>query len=275
MKKLIIIADVAADSLSLQEIKSSIEGALSEPERARISHVVSTPSTIHTAYLMSQIIQTEERYGTPGELIIFSNTDPRTHATTGVSEAQGAKGVIIKLVSGIYVIGPNAGNCFSLIKDKIEHIYTYQPLLKGSQFRSRDNYPRVVAHLMEEMEDELEMDDIPASAIPEFKGHFIGHIDNFGNLKTTITKEDLKGNYEFGDSITVEINNIKQIARYIDNLFGAVPGQLVVYPGSSGKPDNRFIEISAWSHFGNTSDNSKTGRDFFEGVKPGDEIKIS
>src|SRR3989338_6160597 len=271
MKKCIIIGDYCDDTLVCQELRSAIGGFVKDLTFIQISFVHSNPSTIHTAFLLSQIVQTEERYGKPQETIIFVNTDPRIESTVGVRESEGARGIIIKLVSGIWVTGPNAGFDFSLIKDKIDAAYTYSGLEKGSQFRSRDRYPRVIAHLMDYMEDDLQLDEIEANVIPELHGLFVGHIDNYGNIKTTITVDDLKGKYEHGDTLEVEIHGTIHKARYVDNLFGGNVGELVMYPGSSGKPDNAYLEISAWSHFGDSknSDAAGTGKDFFQGAKPG------
>jgi S-adenosylmethionine hydrolase len=124
--------------------------------------------------------------------------------------------------------------------------------------------------------DKLDLEKIELNVIPDLHGSFVGHIDNYGNIKTTITREDMKGKYEFDDTMEIVINGTTLKARFVDNLFGGNVGELVIYPGSSGKPDNNFLEISAWSHFGDTKDGSpaKTGRDFFKGIMPGMKIEI-
>ena len=81
MKKLIVLADWASDSLTCQEIKISVEGFLKNSKYANISFVSSTPSTIHTSFLINQIVEDVERYGQPLETVIFQNTDPRLHST--------------------------------------------------------------------------------------------------------------------------------------------------------------------------------------------------
>ncbi|OGK14875.1 hypothetical protein A3H80_03660 [Candidatus Roizmanbacteria bacterium RIFCSPLOWO2_02_FULL_37_19] len=276
MRKLIVIGDYCRDTVVCQEIRSSVDGFLKNQKESKISFISVTPSTIHTSYVLQQIVLTEERYGIPEETVFFVNTDPRIERDSYAPEAEGSKGVIIKLVSGIYVTGPNSGFCFSMIKERIQAVFTYEPLSKGSQFRSRDNYPRIIAHLMDYMEDELETDSSSKDIIKELKGFYVGHIDNYGNIKTTITHEDLKGKLSIGDVSVIEINNTKQEAKYVDNLFGGRVGQLVIYPGSSGRPDNPYMEISCWSHFGDTKQGeaAKTGKDFFEGISPGSSITI-
>ena len=287
MKKLIVIADYVNDTLALALPKKAMEKSsrgfgvvylvdIGIPKTVydylNINFISSTPNTIHAAYLLSQIVYTEERYRDPQETVIFINVDPRLQKQERIKEAEGAIGLIIKLASGIYITGPNTGYVFSLIKDKIAAVYSYDVLAKGSQFRSRDLYSRVIAHLIDYLEDELELEQVNPNLINTFRGFHVGHIDNYGNIKTTITKEDFKGKYEFHDQVKIIIGKTSQTATFVDNLFGGEVGELVVYPGSSGHRDNPYLEISAWSHFGNDETISKTGKDFFPEARPADRI---
>jgi S-adenosylmethionine hydrolase len=276
MKRLIVIGDYCNDTLVCQELRTAVTGFLKDATRLQISFVHSYPSTIHTAFLLNQIVQTEDRYGIPRELVIFVNTDPRIESEVGVAKAEGAKGVILKLANGITVIGPNAGYCFSLIKSKIETLYTYDGLEKGSQFRSRDLYPPIIAYLMDNLEQDMELVDGDRGLVPDYRGTHVAHVDNYGNIKTTIKHSDFKGKYEYGDEVSVEIRGVQQKAIYVDNLFGGGVGNLVIYPGSSGEPDDSLLEISAWSHFADTKTGMepKTGKHFFPHVTAGDLLEI-
>jgi len=272
MKKLIVVADWAHDSLTNQEVKTAVEGFAKDSSKVQVGFVSSTPSTIHTAYLLAQLVRTEERYGRPGQTVFFQNTDPRLQTKEGVEKAQGAEFVVILLKSGIYLCGPNAGYDFSLLKPSIEYVYRYPGLDKGSQFRSRDLYSRVSAHLMDEMEDELDLEEQPSSCIPELRGSYVGHIDNYGNIKTTITHEEMKGRFQIGQAIGITLNEVTKKATFVSNLFGGTPGDLVIYPGSSGDPSNPYMEISVWRHF--TEKDASTGIHAFNMPRPGAEIKL-
>ncbi|EKE13748.1 MAG: hypothetical protein ACD_12C00840G0002 [uncultured bacterium] len=272
MKKLIVIADLAFDALSRAEIKIAVEGFLKDSDACNICFVGSTPSTIHTGFLLNQLVEDVERYGRPMETVIFQNTDPRLHSMQSIEKASGAKPVIIKLKSGIYLLGPNSGYDFSMIKSRIEELFIYKGLNEKGQFHSRDLFSRISAHLMDYLEDELELEEISTDIIPELDQFYIGHIDNFGNIKTTVVEEDFKGKYEYGELVNIKINQIVKTAKYVPNLFGGVPGELVVYPGSSGKKDNRFLEISIWRHF--TEEKPTTGVDEFNFPKIGSVIEI-
>lgn len=272
MKKLIVVADWAHDSLTNQEVLTAVEGFSKNRADVRVTFVASTPSTLHTSFILQQLIRTEERYGNPGETVFFQNTDPRIQTKEGVEHAQGAEFIVIKLKSGIFLCGPNAGYDFSLLKPSIEYVYRYDGLDKGSQFRSRDLYSRVSAHLMDEMQDELDLEEQSSNCIPELRGYFVGHIDNYGNVKTTITHSDFKGKYGLGEKVEITLNEVKKTATYVSNLFGGTPGELVIYPGSSGDKDDPYLEISVWRHF--TEKVVTTGVHAFNMPRPGMEIKI-
>lgn len=272
MKKLIVVADWAHDSLTNQEVQTAVEGFVKDSSQVRISFVSSTPSTLHTSYILQQLVRTEERYGKPLETVFFQNTDPRIQAKEGVEQAKGAEFIVVRLKSGIYLCGPNAGYDFSLLKPSIEYVYRYPGLDKGSQFRSRDLYSRVSAHLMDEMEDELDLEEQPSNCIPELRGYFVGHIDNYGNIKTTITHADMKGKTELGETVEITLNDVTKKATYVSNLFGGSPGELVIYPGSSGDPSNPYMEISVWRHF--TEKVASTGIHAFDMPRPGMEIEM-
>ena len=272
MKKLIMVADLAFDALSCAEIRIAVEGFLKDSLASNISFVGSTPSTIHTSFLLNQLVEDVERYGRPLETVIFQNTDPRIHSRQSIEKAEGAKPVIMRLKSGIHLLGPNSGYDFSMIKSRIEELFIYKGLNEKGQFHSRDLYSRISAHLMDYMEDELELEEISIDIIPELDEFYIGHIDNFGNIKTTIVEEDFKGKYEYGEIVGFKINQIVKKAKYVRNLFGGIPGELVVYPGSSGKKDNRFLEISVWRHF--TEGKPTTGIDEFNFPKIGSVIEL-
>lgn len=272
MKKLIVVADWARDSLTNAEVGLAIKGFIRKEEKPEFYFITSTPSTIHTGFLVNQIITTEERYGNPLNTVIFQNTDPRLFSKEKLSNAKGADPLIIKLKSGIYLTGPNAGYDFSFIKNKIDEVYIYQGVNEEGQFHSRDLYSRISAHLLEELEDEIEKEETSSNIIPEIDRYYVAHIDNFGNIKTTIKKEVLKGKFEYGDLVTVKIGNKINKAKLADNLFGGTLGELVIYPGSSGATDNPFLEISAWQHF--DEKDPKTGQNFFDNPRPGMEIEI-
>ena len=138
VKKLVLISDYGSDSLTAQELRSALVGYLDQPLSSSVSFVNSTPNTIHTAFLLQQVLHTENLYGDPNNLVVFVNTDPRLQAIKGVEQAQGAQFVVVRLKNNVFICGPNAGYTYSLIRSNIQFIYLYRDFDKGSQFRSRD-----------------------------------------------------------------------------------------------------------------------------------------
>ena len=273
MRKLIIIADWGWDSLSCAEVKTAVLGFLEKDAIPDISFIASNPSTVHTAFLIEQMFFTVSRLGIPEETVIFQNTDPRINNNLFSSNPWNGKLLLLKLKNGLWVFGPNAGYDFSLIKKEIAQVFYYPNFEKGGQFRSRDLYARLAAHFIEEKEDELDLEEISLDAIPPLTGYYVAHIDNFGNIKTTIKKSDLKGKVEYREKLKVKINNTVQEVTYTEGLFKYQPNQLIIYPGSSGSIDDPYLEISVWRYFDDENKN-KTGSFYFKFPSCGDKIVL-
>jgi hypothetical protein len=269
VKNLVILADYSNDSLTTQELRSAFIGHLSQPFSSQLSFVYSTPSTIHTAFLLKQILLTESRLGDPNNLVIFVNTDPRLQTTTGVRLSKGAQFIVAKLKNGAWVCGPNAGSSFSLIREEIAYLYLYPNLDKGNQFRSREFYMRVSALLVEEKQDEMDLEEIRNNDIPVLSQFYVGHIDNYGNIKTTIPHSYMKGKHEYNEKVKVTLNNHNKEVIYADNMFGAGLDKLVLAPGSSGMPDDPYLELVVWQHYPDSS-----ARGLFPQAKPGDKVEV-
>jgi hypothetical protein len=269
MKNFITIADYCTDSLTTQELRSALLGHLSAPLTSSVSFVASTPSTIHTAFLLKQILNTENRLGNANNLVIFINTDPRIQTNKGVKLAKGANFVVARMKDGAWVCGPNAGYSLSLVMHDIDRLYLYPGLDKGTQFRSRDLYMRVSALLMEEKQDEMELEEIRINDIPALSEFYVGHIDNYGNIKTTMPLSQMKGKHEFGEVVKVTIGNVTKEAYFVDNMFAKEPETLVIAPGSSGAKDDPYLEVVVWQHMP-----LQSGKKEFPTARPGDTLIV-
>ena len=270
MRNLIVLADYCSDSLAVQELRSALYGHLSTQFSGYVSFVHSSPSTIHTAFLLHQLLITEQRLGDPNNLVVFMNTDPRLQVTSRVEKVQESPLVIVRMQSGAWVYGPNAGYCLSLVQKDIEYLYVYPNQDEKSQFRSRDLYMRIGALLIEEKEDEMDLEELKIHNIPALDKFYIGHIDSYGNIKTTIPRSYLKGKYGFGDTVSVTIGIVTKKAFLVDNIFGKGLDVLVVAPGSSGSVDDPYLEIAVWQH-----SPLQSARKFFPAAKPGDEVALA
>ncbi len=131
---------------------------------------------------------------------------------------------------------------------------------EGSQFRSRDLFPKAAAAIAlgqpNALADTIDRQDIPL--VPEQR---IAYIDGYGNLKTTIKRGEWKEST--GSSIRVRIGNVEQEALVSDGSFDVKVGQLAFAPGSSGWTTSQGEEIvwmelflrggNAWAVFNHPS----------------------
>ena len=160
MKKLIVVADWAADGLTSQQVRSTIEGYLQHNDNPNINFIPVSFSTLHGGFVSSQVIEIEERNGRPLDTVLYVGVDPKEADTFS------AIFMIARLKSGLIICGPNNGLNFSFIKQKIDEIFIYKGLEEKMFFRSRDLYARVIAHLMEAMEDEMDIEETHTNLIP-------------------------------------------------------------------------------------------------------------
>lgn len=234
MKKLIVVADWANDSLYASEYKSAVAGYVDSQNTLDISLVNSTNSSISASFLLSQAALTEQRLGEPHNTVIHIGTEPRN--TTDPF-------LVIKLTSGIYVCGINNEYTFTLIKDSIEKAFGYRVEAAASGFMSRDVYSRVIAHLLQSLEHDLDLEEIHTNTIPQLQETYIGHIDVFGNMITTVKHEDISAKYSEGDEIEAKIGSEIKKAVYKKNIWSGENGQLIIGPSSFGPLDNPYVSI--------------------------------
>jgi len=271
MKSLILIADYCTDSLATTEAILAIHRHAQIP--CRTQSVASRPfNTIHTGFLLAQLTQ----HLSPIEAkntVFFLNTDPRTHTINATKGAEGAPLVAAWLKNGIIIITPNAGYCLSLVKNEIKKLSAVKVPADGSQFRSRDIFPRVVAAALKKSLSSSTLKPITLTTIPELPtGFMVFHNDNYGNIKTSLTLTDFaKLKLKWGDRVEINLNHKKSSAKVLPTIFADGPGTLVLAPGSSGDPKNPYCELS-WRFNG---DPNKSAASIFNWPEPGTFIKIT
>lgn len=261
MKKLIVISDWVADGLRCQELRTIVEGYLNNPFHPYISFVASSHSSVHAGFLTDQLAAVEERFGRPLETIIFVDLP-----------ASDSELLMVRLKTGLYVIGTNKGNVFSLVKKNAEAIFHYPDLEKQTEFRKRDQYYRVLAHFLESKQDDLELEEVHESQVPEIQDYIVGHIDSYGNLKTSIVESDIKEKYSHNDIIDITIQNITKSVRYVKSLDDADIGELVLYPGSAGDMKDRYMDVAVCTDFKSIAPNTAVRE--FDRPAPGCIVEI-
>lgn len=113
-------------------------------------------------------------------------------------------------------------------------IFTGNPEVAQSvlttQFRSLEFVPHLVAYLLRHSRIRSKAQRITPAA----EGVYAWCVDNFGNVKLTLTEDAFTG-----DAVTI---NGQQISRY-DGLRLIPDGELGICPGSCGPYGRRFLEL--------------------------------
>lgn len=192
-------------------------------------------STLNAGFWMYQIAMTPNLTNT----YIYSNIAPRTEDAHAQANNRGEKLMYAKLTSGIEIIGVNSRFAYSFLKPHIETFHAINIPNEGSQFRSRDIFPKAVAQLVKKDMSFLG-DKADIAVIPEYPRNVIVHIDGYGNLKTTMRLSEVS--YQTGQKLTIAVHNKSLEAYFSDGMFNVPQGTLAFSPGSSGHED-KFMEI--------------------------------
>ena len=111
-----------------------------------------------------------------------------------------------------------------------------------TQFRSRDNYPKVLGAVLREDWSILGADAF--DAVPDnFPTHTIVYNDGYGNLKTTVPVSEIEAHK--GERRTVMINGRLQYVTIGEGIFSVQDGEFCLAKGSSGweMPDGTRFDM--------------------------------
>ena len=205
---------------------------------------VNSFKTTETGFVAGQLALTPRIPDHP-PLIMYVNCAPRKDARQSRTNNEGEVLVYGVLDNGVKVVAVNSKYSLSLLRNHFVSLHPVNVPKGGSQFRSRDNFPPVVGALAHGLDitpwlgEKLD----PTRVIPEFKEGYIGYIDSFGNIKTTIRSSSaIVKNLKPGQEIEVDINGTEVVARVATGSFSVPEGNFAFAPGSSGW-DDRFWEI--------------------------------
>lgn len=229
-----IIADYGYGDLAFAEVVQRIRLYLPDAEPLLIP--VPPFSTLAAGFCIAQLGMNEAPPGT----IIYHNVAPRTDAEEAREDNAGERLAFARLPTGVRVIGVNAGEAFSFVREIAETLRWAAVSAEGSQFRSRDLFPKAAGAIALGQPDAL-AGEIPLTDIPDVPENRIAYIDAYGNLKTTI-----KASHKHAPSVTpvrVRIGDAEQEAILSDGSFAVEHGKMAFAPGSSGWNDKEGREI--------------------------------
>jgi len=249
-----IVADYGAGDLAFAEVVQRIK--LHLPGAEPVLTPVPSFSTLAVGFCVAQLGMNEA----PPDTLIYHNVAPRQDDEHARAQNAGERLAFARLPSGVRVVGVNAGNAFSFVREVAEELRWAAVAAEGSQFRSRDLFPQAVAAVALNKPDALS-DPIEPADIPEVPPGPLAYTDGYGNLKTTVRQDERK--YGSGMRLRVQIGDITQVAVANDGSFSVKPDQLAFAPGSSGwkDPNGRHVcwmELflrngNAWKLFGRPS----------------------
>lgn len=195
------------------------------------------------------------------DLLIYSNTAPRTDDLGPRDANEGGDLCYAQLESGLEVVAVDAGYNFSFVKEQIATLRRIDVAISGSQFRSRDYFPEKVAEIadgdLSSVAEEKRLDEVPES--PQ---QTVCHVDGYGNIKTSIRASEFDLDQ---DRVEIGLGGQSHTVSVASGVFAVEQGKLVLAPGSTGGDDS-YLEISqrggsAANRFGDPS--------------PGDQIEFS
>jgi hypothetical protein len=249
-----LICDYAPGDMAWAEVFSAMCAGLPSTVRIHMSSVHSF-DTIATGFLVAQLGNAEENLR-PKDLLIFANCAPRKDIKQARANNEGEGLLFCTLNNGVQVIAVNSGHSLSFVKSDIREVWSTVSEDHGSQFRSRDYFPKKVwAAVNEDYSFLLHKLDV-ATTIPDPPQAVIGYVDSFGNMKTTIRSgTELPDNLASGSRLKVRIGGTIRTATVASGSFNVLEGDLAFAPGSSGH-DRKYWELfkrggSAWHEFGN------------------------
>ena len=246
-----IVADYGQGDLAFAEVVQRIRMYL--PDAEPILTPVPAFSTLAAGFCVAQLGLNEAPAGT----IIYHNVAPRTDDKEQREENAGERLAFARLPTGVRVIGVNAGYAFSFVRAAAEELRWASVSAEGSQFRSRDLFPKAAAEIALGQPDAL-AEEIDRSVIPDVIRDRIAYIDGYGNLKTTIRLGSSE--LQSGSRVRARIGDAEREAIVSDGSFAVEHGQLAFAPGSSGwkskeGEETRWMELflrggNAWEAFG-------------------------
>jgi hypothetical protein len=250
MQKLIhMVMDYAPGDLACAEVVSALAAQIPGDYHWHITSVHSF-DTISTGFVVAQLGNQSE-LKRPQDTLIYANCAPRKDRREARANNEGEGFLYGVLKSGVKVMAVNSGYSLSFVRDELTELWSLNVDAGGSQFRSRDNFPKLVGQAargeLNFLKDRLN----PLEVVSAPPLSAIGYIDSFGNLKTTLREGDPAiANLSPGQRVLVEINGVEMTATVAAGSFNVREGDIALAPGSSGHT-RKFWEIfqrggSAW-----------------------------
>ncbi len=227
-----LIISVIADygdlhDLAFAEVTQSLEHELAGLSPTIYTYAVPAFDTIATGFALAQTAL-NSKLGTHHKF--FVNTAPRKDDLQPRTKNAGEGFVYAKLKNGCEICVVNSGYSLSFVREAAVEVRVIDCSAEGSQFRSRDVFPRAFARVLRGDRDILGADMM--DAIPAPPEGVVCYTDGYGNLKCAVDPAELQS--IIGKYVVLEINGRQQVARVSQGIFGVADGEFSLSAGSSG-----------------------------------------
>ena len=217
-----VIADYGHGDLAFAEVRQRL--ALFVPEADVFLSPVPAFDTVSAGFCAAQLARTDG----PPDRLVYTNVAPRTDRPDPRQDNEGEQLVAAVLPSGVVVVGVNSGHSFSFLGDE-GNVREVAVPEGGSQFRSRDLFPPVVAELARGDLGALGAALVP-ERVPPPPERAVAYVDGYGNLKTTWSAAPA----ETGQRVEIITGGASAVAVVSDGTFAVRHGEMSFAPGSSG-----------------------------------------
>jgi len=175
-----LVADYGAGDLAAAEVIQRL--ALHLPGAQVVYTPVPAFDTVSAGFCVAQLALTDG----PRDRVVYCNVAPRADEDAPRRDNQGERLVAARLPSGVLVAAVDAGHALSFVREEADELRAVDFPETGSQFRSRDAFPAMLARLAAgdggPLGEPVAPDTVPAP--PEAA---VLYTDGYGNLKTSWT----------------------------------------------------------------------------------------
>lgn len=222
---------------------SEVEGVLYRegPKGLRVIPTVVPKFNVTTASFAAYQLALRVPTSAAAWTIVFVNVDARTHTRARITNGDGEPFFIGVLRNGVRIVGP--GLATFVVVQHFDALFSFGKINVASgnggspgQFRSRDLFAPIVATMAHKKDVPIEA--ISRETIPALLACGL-LVEGYGNIKTSLLRKDVPGEH-----VTIALNGIVETVRVAKGLFDLKPGELGIYPGSSGEEKNPFLEIA-------------------------------
>lgn len=192
-------------------------------------------STVATGFWIAQLGLHNPAFD---DLLVYSNTAPRTEETTPDRADEGGRLCYLELDNGVPVVAVDAGYNLSFVRDAVREFREVETPATNSQFRSRDVFPERVVEIARGDTGALGVER-STERIPPKPERAVCHVDGYGNIKTSMRSSAVDAD---GDEITIALNDTTRDVALRDAVSEVEEGTIAMIPGSAGG-DDPYVEV--------------------------------